>query len=101
MYIILFSFLGFSGYFFFMSAYVWLSVLCFDMWSNFKEYNFEYTTSKNNTIRFIAYSIYAWGTSGLLTLIVAWAQSSDLITEPYKPGIGVEMCWLDSKYREF
>ncbi|XP_075163341.1 uncharacterized protein LOC142235975 [Haematobia irritans] len=91
------STLGFTGYFFFMSMYLWLNVLCFDMWRNFKEFNLDYNDSQENALRFIAYSLYAWGIAGLFTIISIWAQQSDMIEENYTPGIGLDICWLDTR----
>lgn len=33
-----------------------------------------------------------------MTAIVVWTQLSDYVDDLYKPGIGIKVCWLDSKY---
>uniref|UniRef100_A0A1I8P2I1 G-protein coupled receptors family 2 profile 2 domain-containing protein n=1 Tax=Stomoxys calcitrans TaxID=35570 RepID=A0A1I8P2I1_STOCA len=88
---------GYGGYFFFMSMYLWLSILCYDMWNNFKEFNLDYNANQGNSIRFFVYSLYAWGMAGLLTAFTMWAQRSDKIPPKYKPGIGIDMCWIDTR----
>ncbi|XP_065361907.1 G-protein coupled receptor Mth2-like [Calliphora vicina] len=90
------SFLGFTSYFFFMAAFLWLSVLCFDIWRNFKESYVE-LNSKRNRKQFILYSLYAWLSAGLATFCIIYIQLSPNIDEIYKPGIGVEMCWLNTE----
>lgn len=90
-------FSGFTCYFFFIAAFLWLSVLCFDIWINFKDHCRSSTPSKNR-IRFLWYSLYAWGTAVILTTLAMWCQWSDSISDQYKPGIGYDVCWLDSKY---
>ncbi|XP_005189615.2 G-protein coupled receptor Mth2 [Musca domestica] len=89
--------IGFSGYYFFMSAYFWLGVLCYDMWKTFGEYRKPVDSSREIMNRFIIYSAFVWGTAGVLTLIVIWAQLNKVVPKIYKPGIGLEMCWLDTR----
>ncbi|XP_073843037.1 G-protein coupled receptor Mth2-like [Musca autumnalis] len=89
--------IGFSGYYFFMSAYLWLGVLCFHMCKFLKECRSSNETSRETWNRFIIYSAFVWGTAGILTMIVVWAQLSKHVPETYKPGIGKEMCWLDTR----
>lgn len=94
--LLLYIFAGLSCYFFFMSAYLWLNVFCIDIWINFKNYDGSIKTKKID-IRFICYSIYAWGTASLATLTAMWAQRSPLVPEIYKPGLRSDKCWLDSE----
>ncbi|XP_065360014.1 G-protein coupled receptor Mth2-like [Calliphora vicina] len=90
------SLLGFTSYFFFMAAFLWLSVLCYDIWKNFKETNVELNSRKNRK-QFIVYSLYAWLSAGLATFCIIYIQLSPNIDEIYKPGIGVEMCFLNTE----
>ncbi|XP_013116212.1 G-protein coupled receptor Mth2-like [Stomoxys calcitrans] len=89
------SFLGFTCYFFFIAAFLWLSVLCFDIWINFKTHRVASSNAKN-ALRFICYSCYAWGMASFLTFLAMLCQWSDKISEDYKPGIGEDVCWLDT-----
>ncbi|XP_073843043.1 G-protein coupled receptor Mth2-like [Musca autumnalis] len=86
---------GFSGYYFFMSAYLWLGVMCFIMYKSVKK---PYTVNGSTTwTRFIKYSTFVWGTAGIFTLILMWAQLSNVVPEMYKPDIGSDSCWLNTR----
>ncbi|XP_005191197.2 G-protein coupled receptor Mth2 isoform X1 [Musca domestica] len=87
--------LGFTCYFSFMSAFLWLSVLCFDIWLNFKDHSVDFSRQRHK-LRFLFYSLYVWGTATLLMGLTMWAQWSDLVPKIYKPGIGDDICWLDT-----
>ncbi|TMW44874.1 hypothetical protein DOY81_010048 [Sarcophaga bullata] len=89
------SILGFTCYFFFMSAYLWLSVLCYDIWMNFKETTIEFNAHKNIK-PFIMYSLYVWLCAGFATLVLIIIQNSKNIDDIYKPDIGTEWCWLNT-----
>ncbi|XP_037811115.1 G-protein coupled receptor Mth2-like isoform X1 [Lucilia sericata] len=84
------SSLGYIGYFSFMAAFFWLSVISFDLWQNFR---ITGPIRIGQRKRFIMYSTYAWGVPFCLTCIVMIIQNSDM--DPYyKPGIGDDYCWL-------
>lgn len=85
---------GYIGYFSFMAAFFWLSVISFDLWQNFR---ITGPIRIGQRKRFIMYSAYAWGVPFCLTCIVMIIQNSDLDSY-YKPGIGDDYCWLKSKY---
>ncbi|XP_073841148.1 G-protein coupled receptor Mth2-like [Musca autumnalis] len=89
------SILGFTCYFFFIAAFLWLSVLCFDIWINFKDHRVANNANKNFR-RFIWYSCYAWGLAAILTILTMCCQWSENISNEYKPGIGHDSCWLDT-----
>ncbi|XP_046808536.1 uncharacterized protein LOC111687899 [Lucilia cuprina] len=90
------SILGFTCYFFFMAAFLWLGVLCFDIWRNFGETSIELNSAKNQ-LQFIYYSLFAWLGAGLATFCAICIELSTTVDEIYKPGIGVEMCWLNTE----
>ena len=90
--------LGFTCYFFFLAAFLWLSVLCCDIWLNFKDINTEINANKNKKL-FIIYSLYAWLGAGSASIISFIVQKSKSIDNIYKPGIGIRFCWLNGKYR--
>ena len=89
--------LGFTCYFFFMAAFLWLSVLCYDIWLNFKDMNTEMNASKNKKL-FLIYSLYAWLGASSASIISFIIQKSKYIENIYKPGIGIRFCWLNCKY---
>ncbi|XP_059225015.1 G-protein coupled receptor Mth2-like [Stomoxys calcitrans] len=88
--------IGFTCYFSFMAAFLWLNVLCIDMWLNFKDFKAPEGPSQNLS-RFLWNSLYAWGTALLMTMTAFWSQWSDVIPEEFKPGIGREYCWLNTE----
>lgn len=81
-----------------MAAFLWLSVLCFDIWKNFKETNVELNSRKNQK-QFIIYSLYAWLTAALATCLLIFIQLSPHVGAAIKPDIGDDWCWLDSEYK--
>ncbi|XP_037940672.1 G-protein coupled receptor Mth2-like isoform X2 [Teleopsis dalmanni] len=86
------TFLGFTGYFSFMAAYLWLNVISIDLWHNFRLINCNVNRYIKNK-RFTVYSLYAWGMAGALTLLTLKAQYSDF-DYSLKPGIGDQFCWV-------
>lgn len=86
-------FIGYIGYFSFMAAFFWLSVISFDLWQNFR---ITGPIRIGQRKRFIMYSTYAWGVPLCLTCIVMIIQNSN-VDDYYKPGIGDDYCWLKSK----
>ncbi|XP_073841150.1 G-protein coupled receptor Mth2-like [Musca autumnalis] len=87
---------GFSGYFFFMSAYLWLGVLCYNMNKSVKQYKSVDYSKRKTWTRFIIYSTFVWETAGIFTLALIWAQLYNVVPESYKPHIDSHICWLDT-----
>ncbi|KAM7354840.1 G-protein coupled receptor Mth2-like [Cochliomyia hominivorax] len=90
------KYVGFTCYFFFMSAFLWLSVLCYDICRNFKETNIE-SRPKDNHQQFIIYSLYVWLSSTVATVIVIYVQLFTNVDPEWKPGIDDHSCWLNTK----
>ncbi|CAD7083129.1 unnamed protein product [Hermetia illucens] len=87
--------LGFTAYFALISSFLWLSVISFDLWWNFR----IMTTRgpKKELKRFIMYSLYSWGLGLCFTAAVILIQKSN-IPEEWKPGIGGgQFCWIDAR----
>ncbi|TMW45528.1 hypothetical protein DOY81_009390 [Sarcophaga bullata] len=87
---------GFTCYFFFMATFLWLSVLCYDIWLNFKDMNTDMSAKKNKKL-FIMYSLYAWLGASIATIISFIIQKAKRIDDIYKPGIGINYCWLNTE----
>ncbi|KPU77551.1 uncharacterized protein Dana_GF24876, isoform I [Drosophila ananassae] len=85
---------GYTAYFFFMSAYLWLNVISFDLWHNFR--GTRGINRFQEKKRFLFYSLYSWGLA-LVFLIFTWvAQEHTNWPSNLKPGIGDGVyCWLD------
>lgn len=90
-------FTGFTCYFFFMSTYLWLSVLCYHICRNFKETNIE-LRSQGSQMKFLIYCLYVWSVATIATAIVVYIQLYTDLDDNLKPGIGNNKCWLQSKY---
>ncbi|XP_011307302.1 G-protein coupled receptor Mth2 [Fopius arisanus] len=94
------TFTGFVVFFWFLSSFFWLNVMCIDIWSTFR--GSRVIQSKKKTQRkFILYSIYAWGFPSIMTgscIIMDYAPN---IPENYiKPNIGEYMCWFQDDRAE-
>ncbi len=48
--------------------------------------------------RFLIYSTYAWGSTILMVVLCYLIDASSQIPSKYKPGMGVDTCFLQSKY---
>ncbi|KAH8274990.1 hypothetical protein KR018_008390 [Drosophila ironensis] len=85
---------GYTAYFFFMSAYLWLNVISFDLWHNFR--GTRGINRFQEKKRFLLYSLYSWGLA-FVFLGFTWAAQEQTNWPAYlKPGIGDgTYCWLD------
>ena len=92
--------------FFFLSAFSWMTVMSFDIFKTFRSLNKNgrhlYRTESKNSYtkiyknRFLAYCLFAWGTSMLATGFT-FLLDSDLISDTLflKPGFGETSCWFN------
>ncbi|XP_030375272.1 probable G-protein coupled receptor Mth-like 10 isoform X2 [Scaptodrosophila lebanonensis] len=85
---------GYTAYYFFMSAFLWLNVISFDLWHNFR--GTRGVNRFQEKKRFLFYSLYSWGLA-LVFLVFTWyAQEKTDWPAELKPGIGAGIyCWLD------
>ena len=83
-------------YFFFMSGFFWLSVICFDLWNNCAG-NLKKIHILVELRRFPAYNLYAWGLAALFTIVTGLVQLSG-VPDGVNPKIGRYYCWFDRKY---
>ncbi|XP_046808534.1 G-protein coupled receptor Mth2-like [Lucilia cuprina] len=88
--------MGYTAYFFYLSLYLWLSVLCYDISKSFNNINAELNLRKNRK-KFIIYSLYVWLSAGLATAIGILLELLPNVDEAYKTGIGLEMCFINSE----
>ncbi|XP_037933024.1 G-protein coupled receptor Mth2-like isoform X2 [Teleopsis dalmanni] len=87
--------IGYTAYYFFMAAFLWLNVISFDLWHNFR--GTRGINRLQEKKRFLFYSLYAWGLAAV-SLVFTWFAEEQLdVSEYYKPGIGSEYCWLDMR----
>lgn len=85
---------GYTAYFFFMSAFLWLNVISFDLWHNFR--GTRGINRFQEKKRFLFYSLYSWGFAFIFLIFTVIAQQYTNWPEYIKPGIGGgQFCWLD------
>ncbi|KAJ8940518.1 hypothetical protein NQ314_010679 [Rhamnusium bicolor] len=79
------------------ASFFWMNVMCIDIWLAFSGLRgFSRQLQKENVI-FIILSIYAWGSPGLILLVVGLLE---IFSDPgtyYYPGIGRETCFLKGR----
>ena len=92
----MFLYTGYMLYFFIMSGFLWLNVLCFDLWNN-SAGHFKTIHIIVELRRFSAYNLYAWGLAALFTIITGLVQLSG-VPDNVNPKIGRHYCWFDCKY---
>lgn len=87
--------IGSVAYYFYLGAFFWLNIICFDIWASFTH---PFTAAQRYSKRknFRNYSLYAWGLPMLMTVVTMTLQLSSINTS-YKSGIGESHCWLKSK----
>uniref|UniRef100_A0A336LNA4 CSON015038 protein n=1 Tax=Culicoides sonorensis TaxID=179676 RepID=A0A336LNA4_CULSO len=78
-------------YFSFISGFVWLQIMCFDIWLKFSSTrNRESTKSK----RFHFYVMYSIFLPALLSSMVAVFQHTDILPLKFRPYLGEDYCWF-------
>ena len=86
--------LGYLGYFFTISMFSWMTIMSFDLCWTFLTSSPPGSTPA--LVKFLSYSILAWGGSGLLTATVL---AMDLILPPtstIRPAVGSTKCFLQA-----
>lgn len=94
------KFLGYAMLFFFLSAFFWLNVMCFDIWWKFGSMRHSGRTNtkrRDDFKRFLIYCFYAWGLAMLLTILAVIVDFFEFLPSYLQPGIGVEKCWFEAK----
>lgn len=85
-------FTGYTIYISVLLCFFWLNVMCFDIWSTFKEMRGRSGDNK----RFLAYSLYAFGVPLLLTSIVFCIDKYSSVPDHFRPLVGMKRCWLQN-----
>ncbi|XP_018358221.1 PREDICTED: G-protein coupled receptor Mth2-like [Trachymyrmex cornetzi] len=82
--------LAYIFYFFFLSSFFWLNVICFDIWWTFRNLLplRPYRTKIKSKKKLIIYSIYAWGVTIIINVICAIMDYIPLPENLVRP----EMC---------
>lgn len=83
---------GYLFYFWVLASFFWLNVMCFDIFWTFS----SGVVIKNERRRFLYYSLYAWGSAVVLTLILLIIEKTTLLRDDLKPHIGTYRCFLNN-----
>ncbi|XP_037811127.1 G-protein coupled receptor Mth2-like [Lucilia sericata] len=86
--------MGYTAYYFNLSFYLWLSVVCYDISKTFNNINSELNLRKDRK-KFIIYSLYVWLTAGLATAIGILLDLLPNVDEMFKAGVGLEICFIN------
>ncbi|XP_076062330.1 G-protein coupled receptor Mth2-like [Oratosquilla oratoria] len=93
--------IGVVTYFGLVSAFFWMNVLCFDMWSSFRNL---LPPERNSSKRFARMSAYVWGCTFILCVVVvvmACLPETDATTHLLLPGFGINNCWFVDEKRKW
>ncbi|XP_037817401.1 G-protein coupled receptor Mth2 [Lucilia sericata] len=85
---------GFFIYFCLMAAFSWMNVMCFDIWQTFGSAKKKHGFKKNQTKRFLLYSLYGWGLPTLITAITVTLTKTEVLSENIRPNFGHGRCWF-------
>ncbi|KYM98041.1 G-protein coupled receptor Mth2 [Cyphomyrmex costatus] len=89
---------AFIIHFSFLASFFWLNVMCFDIWWTFGGFrSLQGSVKQRERKKFIMYSIYAWGSASLLSIICAIMDFVPSVPkELIRPEIGVTKCWFNT-----
>ncbi|KAL4142489.1 hypothetical protein QTP88_004935 [Uroleucon formosanum] len=89
-------FLAYVVQFFFLASFFWLNVMCFDLWWTFSGFRpLRGNIQEHEAKKFLIYSIYAWGSTALMTAIT-YGMEEYLPDDSLRPEFGVKSCWFSS-----
>ncbi|KYN38891.1 G-protein coupled receptor Mth2 [Trachymyrmex septentrionalis] len=89
---------AFIIHFSFLASFFWLNVMCFDIWWTFGGFrSLQGSVKQRERKKFIIYSIYAWGSASLLSIICAIMDFVPSVPkELIRPEFGVSKCWFNT-----
>ncbi|RLU16797.1 hypothetical protein DMN91_010865 [Ooceraea biroi] len=88
--------LAFVIHFSFLASFFWLNVMCFDIWWTFGGFrSLQGSVKQRERKKFMIYSIYAWGSASILTIICAIMDFVPSVPKGLiRPEFGAERCWF-------
>ncbi|KAH8297789.1 hypothetical protein KR054_010033, partial [Drosophila jambulina] len=90
---------GFSGYFFVMAAFFWLSVISLHLWNGFRGGSSSHNHFLPNYL-FLAFNAYAFGMAAILTVIIYLVDTlvDRNVAEnlDWMPRVGYYSCWINT-----
>ncbi|XP_020295646.1 G-protein coupled receptor Mth2-like isoform X8 [Pseudomyrmex gracilis] len=90
--------LAFVIHFSFLASFFWLNVMCFDIWWTFGGFrSLQGSVKQREKKKFIMYSIYAWGSASIFTLVCAIMDFVPSMPKKFiRPEFGAERCWFST-----
>ncbi|KAH1014340.1 hypothetical protein HUJ04_003188 [Dendroctonus ponderosae] len=88
----IFGFLLLYGEF---ATFLWLKLLCFDIYYAFGSGKMRSEPKRNGLKRFMIYSAYGWGLSLLLTIIPLTLSFMDVLPDPFAINMGISRCAIE------
>lgn len=87
---------GFMLVFFATVTYVWLNVMCWDIWFTFGTTKHSIGTfqRRKDLKKLLGYMAYGWGTPLILTLIIFAFSITDVLPNAVKPYVGTTACFI-------
>ncbi|XP_020295647.1 uncharacterized protein LOC109860765 isoform X9 [Pseudomyrmex gracilis] len=89
---------AFVIHFSFLASFFWLNVMCFDIWWTFGGFrSLQGSVKQREKKKFIMYSIYAWGSASIFTLVCAIMDFVPSMPKKFiRPEFGAERCWFST-----
>ncbi|EFN65885.1 G-protein coupled receptor Mth2 [Camponotus floridanus] len=90
--------LAFFIHFSFLASFFWLNVMCFDIWWTFGGFrSLQGSVKQREKKKFIIYSIYAWGSASILTIVCAIMDFVPNVPKEFiRPEFGEATCWFNT-----
>ncbi|XP_028048144.1 G-protein coupled receptor Mth2 isoform X4 [Monomorium pharaonis] len=87
---------AFIMHFSFLASFFWLNVMCFDIWWTFGGFrSLQGSVKQRERKKFVMYSIYAWGSASLLSILCAIMDFVPSVPrELIRPEFGATKCWF-------
>ncbi|GBN83765.1 G-protein coupled receptor Mth2 [Araneus ventricosus] len=91
--------LGMCIYYFFLTSFFWMNAIAFDVWRSFRVVMKELRISSHRVPwrRLLLYSLYSWTIPAILTILVKIFDSTELLSEEYRPSFGADFCWFGQR----
>ncbi|XP_029157135.1 uncharacterized protein LOC114929680 isoform X2 [Nylanderia fulva] len=88
----------FSLLFCYLATCFWLTVMSFDMWWTFRDFNsLQRSGKQQERKKMILYSLYAWGSSFICTIICVIINFIPCVSEYLiPPKLGILNCWFNA-----
>ncbi|XP_019883791.1 G-protein coupled receptor Mth2 isoform X2 [Camponotus floridanus] len=89
---------AFFIHFSFLASFFWLNVMCFDIWWTFGGFrSLQGSVKQREKKKFIIYSIYAWGSASILTIVCAIMDFVPNVPKEFiRPEFGEATCWFNT-----